>query len=110
VLRLALLGLGWFAVIAFTLVGVVGGAWPGAWDESSATDQIVFVVLSVGGAALLAGGLWLIDRARWPGAALVSIGAIVGALPIFWTLIALVVAAALVVLSVMYARRAPAAV
>ena len=108
-LRTALLGLGWFAVICFTLVGVVGGAWPGHWDDASAADQIVWVVLSLSGAVLLAGGLWLIDRSRWLGAVLVSIGAVVGALPIFWTLVALVLAAALVVLSVLYARRQPAA-
>ena len=93
-------------VVAYTLVGVVGGAWPGAWDDSGAADQVFWVVLSVGGAALLAAGLWLIDRARWAGASLVSIGAILGGVPIFWAVLPLVAAAALVVLAVRYARRA----
>ncbi len=40
------------------------------------------------------------------GATLVSVGAIVGALPIFWTLVPLILALVLIVLSVMYVRRA----
>jgi hypothetical protein len=36
----------------------------------------------------------------------VSTGAVLGALPIFWALLPLVLAVALIVLSVLYARRA----
>jgi hypothetical protein len=40
----------------------------------------------------------------------VSLGAIVGALPIFWAILPLLLALALVVLSVVYARKRPAVV
>jgi hypothetical protein len=42
------------------------------------------------------------------GATLISVGAILGALPIFWALLPLLLALALIVLTVVYARRAAA--
>ena len=54
-------------------------------------------------------GLRMSRRSPWLGATLISVGAVAGALPIFWTILALVVAVALVVLSIMYARRAAGA-
>ena len=62
-------------------------------------------VFLVGGAILLFAGLRISRRSPWGGFALISVGALAGALPIFWTLIALVLAIALVVLSFLYARR-----
>jgi sulfite exporter TauE/SafE len=102
----ALFGLGYFAAFAYLVVGIVGGLAGSHWDESSSGDRIFWVVFSIGGALLLLAGLRVIARSPWPGAALVSIGALAGALPIFWTGVALVVALALVALSVVYARRA----
>jgi hypothetical protein len=69
--------------------------------------------LLVGGAILLFAGLRISRRSPWGGFALISVGALAGALPIIWTLIAVVVAIALVVFSFLYARHtagaAPAA-
>ena len=59
----------------------------------------------IGGAILLFAGLRISRRSPWGGFALISAGALAGALPIFWTLIAVVLAIALVVLSFLYARR-----
>jgi hypothetical protein len=101
--------LGGVTGIVYLLAGVLGGWWPGHWDDASASDQVVWIALLVGGGIALLAGLRLIDRSRWAGAALISAGALVGALPIFWTGIVLLAAVALVVLSVLYARRLSAA-
>ena len=102
----ALLGLGMFTGIAYLIVGVAGAIWPGHWDEAAASDQILWAVfLTVGGLLVLA-GLRLLHHAPGRGATLVSIGAVLGALPIFWALLPLLLAIALLVLSVLYARRA----
>jgi hypothetical protein len=105
--RTALFWLGWFTGVAYLIIGVLGGWWPGHWDDAAALDQILWIVFLVGGGIFLLAGLRIIDRSRWPGAVLVSVGAVAGALVIFWTGVALIVAVALVVLSVLYARRPP---
>jgi uncharacterized membrane protein len=71
------------------------------------SDQILWAVfLCVGGIMVLA-GLRMLRRSPAGGAALISIGAILGALPVFWALVPLFLAVVLIVLSVLYARRAP---
>jgi hypothetical protein len=104
-LRTSLFWLGYLTSAAYLFAGIAGGIWPGHWDDTGAADQILWVVLLVGGALLLLAGLRLIERSPWPGAALVSIGAVAGALVIFWTFVVLIAAVALVVLAVVYARR-----
>jgi hypothetical protein len=105
-LEKALLGLGMFTGIAYLIVGVAGAMWPGHWDEAAASDQILWAVfLTVGGLLVLA-GLRLLHHAPVRAATLVSIGAVLGVLPIFWALLPLFLALALLVLSVLYARRA----
>ncbi len=99
--------LGTFVAAAYVLIGIIGGLLSSHWEEASGwSDRIVWVVLLVGGGALLFLGLRMSRRSPWLGAALISVGAVAGALPIFWTLIALVLAIALVVLSIIYAVRA----
>jgi hypothetical protein len=66
----------------------------------------MWVVLGVGGGILVLGGLGLLPRSPIAGATLISLGAVLGALPIFWALLPLLLALALIVLSVVYARRA----
>ena len=99
--------LGTLTGVAYLVIAVVGGLWSSHWEDASASDQIIWVVLLLGGGALLLAGIRISKRSPWPAAGLISAGAILGALPIFWTLIAILVAIALVVLSVMYARGAP---
>jgi hypothetical protein len=106
----ALLWLGWFTGVAFIVIGIAGGIWPGHWDDAPASDQIVWVVLGVGGGLAILAGLHVFPRFAWAGAALVSVGAVTGALPIFWALLPLLLAAALVMLSILSARRRPATV
>ena len=97
--------LGFFTAVAYLLVGIIGGLSLSHWDEASTSDQVLWAVLLVGGGILLLAGLRISRRSPWVGFVLISVGALAGALPIFWTLIAVVVAVALVVLSFLYARR-----
>jgi hypothetical protein len=98
--------LGTFTGIAYLVIGVVGGLWSSHWEDASASDQIIWIVLLLGGGLLLLAGIRISKRSPWPAAGLISVGAVLGALPIFWTVLALLVAIALVVLSIIYARRA----
>ena len=104
-LEKALRGLGMFTGVAYVIVGVAGAIWPGHWDDAPASDQIVWAVLLIAGGLVVLAGLRTLRRAPVRGATLVSLGAVVGALPIFWALLPLLLAVALIVLSVLYARR-----
>jgi hypothetical protein len=102
--------LGTFVAVAYVIIGIIGGLLSSHWEEASGwSDRIVWVVLLVGGGVLLFLGLRMSRRSPWLGATLISIGAVAGALPIFWTILALLLAVTLVVLSIMYARRATGA-
>ena len=101
----ALRWLGMFTGVAYLIVGVAGAIWPGHWDDAAASDQIVWAVLLISGGLVVLAGLRMLRRAPVRGATLVSLGAVVGALPIFWALLPLLLAVALIVLSVLYARR-----
>ena len=103
--RTVLFVLGTVTGIAYLVIGVLGAWWPGHWDDAAASDQITWGALLVGGGVALLAGLRIIDRSpRW-GAILIGVGAVAGALVIFWTVIVLVVAVTLTVLGVVYARR-----
>ena len=103
--RTVLFGLGTITGIAYLVIGALGAWWPGHWDDAAASDQIAWGVLLVGGGVAVLAGLRIIDSSpRW-GAILIGVGAVAGALVIFWTVIVLVVAVTLAVLAVIYARR-----
>jgi hypothetical protein len=103
--RTALFWLGTITGIAYVVVGALGAWWPDHWDDAAASDQILWGVLLVGGGVALLAGLRIIERSpRW-GAILVAVGAVAGALVIFWTVIVILVAVTLAVLGVVYARR-----
>jgi hypothetical protein len=106
--RTVLYRLGTFLGIAYLLAGVVGFLWP-RWDEAATSDRAVWFVLLAGGGAALLAGLRLLDRSPWVGAALVSVGALAGALALFWSILVPLFAITLVVLSVVSARRVTAA-
>ena len=98
--------LGTFAAAAYVLIGIVGGLLPSHWEEASGwSDRIIWIALLAGGGVLLFLGLRISKRSPWPGAALISIGAVMGALVIWWSILAVVLAVTLIVLSVIYARR-----
>ena len=100
--------LGTITGVGYVLGGLITGLWPSFWDDSSTGDRIVWIALLVGGGALLLAGLRMSVRSPWPAAILISVGALAGALATFWTVLVPIVAITLVVLSILYARRAPA--
>lgn len=102
--------LGGITAVGYVLTGVIAGASPGMWDESSTSERVVWIVLLVGGGLLLIAGLWLAQRSPWVAAALISVGAVAGAVAIFWVVVTPFIALALIVLSVINARSTTAAV
>ncbi len=95
-----------FLVLALSvlyLVGALGGIV--LLDFDSTRDVIVWIALLVVGAVLmLVGQLSLPPSGR--SALLVSLGAALGSLPLFWTLLVPIAVAAVIACSVALARRA----
>jgi hypothetical protein len=92
--------------VIYVIAGIVVGLWSSHWDSSSTGDRLLWLTFLVGGGVVVLLGLRLFERSPWPAASLISMGALAGALAIFWTIAAPVAAIALVVLSVISARRA----
>lgn len=102
--------LGGFTAALYLLTGIIAGASPDMWDESDTTSQVLWIVFLSGGGLLLVAGLLLVQRSPWGAAALISLGAVAGAVVIFWVVITPFMALALVVLSIINARSTTAAV
>ena len=94
-----------FLVLALSIlygVAAVGGLL--LLDFDTTRDIILWLVLLIGGAALMLVGQ-LAAPAGWLSAVLVSVGAGVGGLPLFWTLIVPIAVAAVIACSIALARR-----
>src|SRR3954463_8810098 len=100
--------LGSVAVVLDLMAGLVVGLIPSHWEEASTSAQVVFVALAVAGSLMLALGLWVFQGSPWIGAALISVGAALAALPLFWMIVPVLLALALIVMSVIHARRSTA--
>lgn len=94
-----------FLVIALSLLYALAAvAAPLLTDFGSTRDLVVWMVLLLVGTALLLAGQLLAP----PGAlsaSLVSIGAVLGVLPLFWTVLVPVAVAAVIACSIALARR-----
>ena len=94
-----------FLVIALSLLYALAAvAGPFLIDFDSTRDVVLWIGLLLVGAALLLAGQLLAP----PGALsalLVSIGAVLGGLPLFWTLLVPVAVAAVIACSIAVARR-----
>ena len=108
-LQRALSALACVTGILYLVVGIAGGIWPGHWDDTGAAAQILWFVFGIAGGVLVLAGWRLIGRSPKLAATLISLGGVVGALPIFWTIVPLLLAIALIALSVLYVRRTSAA-
>jgi hypothetical protein len=97
--------LGAAAGAVYILVGIVVGALPSVWEDSNTGGRVFWIVFLVGAGVLLLAGLRIFDRSPRAGAALVSAGAIIGGLILAWSIAAPITAIALIVLSVVCARR-----
>jgi len=97
-----------FLVIALALLSALAAVGGLALLEFENTRDIVLwtVFLAVGAALLLAGRFLVRPGAL--SATVISIGAVAGGLPLFWTLLVPIAVAAVIASSIALARRGPA--
>ena len=86
------------------LYGLAAVAGPVLTDFDTTRDLVLWLVLLAAGAVLMLVGQ-LVAPAGWPSATLVCVGAALGGLPLFWTLIVPVAVAAVITCSIALARR-----
>jgi hypothetical protein len=97
-----------FLVLALSVLYAVGALGALLIDFDSTRDVVFWISLLLVGAALMLVGQLLVPRGGLS-ALLVSLGAALGGLPLFWTLVVPVAVAAVVACSIALARRpAPA--
>ena len=97
--------LAWFFVAAC----VVGGVWV-ALTAASNEWPVLGPIILFACALLVAAGVFAARRgSRWLAVALVTVGALVVGTLFFWTILASILAIALIVLFVLDARRGPSA-
>src|SRR5262245_5048230 len=75
-------------------------------DFDSTRDLVLWTVLLLGGAALMAAGQLLLPLGA-ASATVISVGAVLGVLPLFWTLLVPIAVAVVIACSVRLARRRP---
>lgn len=98
-----------FLVLALSvlyLVGALGGLL--LLDFDTTRDVVLWIAFLVGGAVLMVLGQVALPRGA-RSAAMVSLGAILGGLPLFWTLVVPIAVAGVIACSVALARRPAAA-
>jgi hypothetical protein len=97
--------LGAFLMLAYLGMGLGIGIFTEDWSGTG--ERVFWFVLTLGGAAVLAAGLWLArtTRSRGAAAALLALGAVMGAVAMFWSILGPLLAIALVVLAFLWARR-----
>ena len=100
----------WLRVVALVAAAlyVVVGVGELIFADESLGRRLVFAMVLFVFAVLVVGGVALIVQRPWIGAAVASIGAILAGFALFWTVAAIVLGLAIVVLSVMVARRSAA--
>ena len=98
-----------FLVLALSvlyLVAALGGL--ALFDFDTMRDTLLWLGVLIAGAVLMLLGQLGVPRGPWS-AAMVSIGAALGGLPLFWTLVVPIAVAAVIACSIALARRpAPA--
>jgi hypothetical protein len=92
--------------LAYLLIGIVGGAFI---DFNTSSDRAFWLGFLIGGGVLLLLGLLLSARSRWLTTVVLAVGAILGALTIFWTVLPALAALALIVMAILWARQPAAA-
>ena len=100
----ALRVLSWVAAVLYVGVGVLELLLASDALRHRAVFATVLCVLAL----LVVGGVRLIPSRPWMGTAVASVGAIAGCFALFWTIAAILLGIAIVILSVLVARRASA--
>jgi hypothetical protein len=92
---------GWLTAALFVVVGIAEATYA----NGTRAHQTLFFVALTFFAALIVAGMNVLQRRPRLGAALTSLGAILGGIALFWTGVALLLAIAIVTLSVVCGRR-----
>jgi len=95
---------GWVTAALFIAVGIAEATYA---NGTRAHQTLFFVALTLF-AVLIVAGIKLLDTRPWLGAGLASLGAVLGGISLFWTVAALLLAIAIVTLSIVCARRVSA--
>lgn len=99
----AILVLGGLLALASLVLGLLIG-FDEDWDSTG--EQVLWFVLTVGGAVVLLAGLWYASRSRSLAAVvLVVLGALMAGVAVFWSIVMPLAAIALVVLTILWFRR-----
>jgi hypothetical protein len=100
----------WLRIVAWVAAAlyIIVGFGELIFADDSLGHRVVFAVVLLAFAGLVVGGVALIGRRPWVGAAAASVGAIAAGFALFWTIAAILFAIAIVVLSVTLARRSAA--
>jgi hypothetical protein len=93
--------LSWLAVVLYVGVGTLELLFA----DGPLGHRVLFAAVLTGFAVLVLSGVRLIGSRPWIGVAVASVGAVLGGFALFWTVAAIALAVAIVVLSVLVARR-----
>lgn len=100
----------WLAIVlgvAYAAGGIIG--WVVDVTDGDGSDLAFWLLFLLGGALLIFAGLFLTRRWSWRSVVLISTGAAAGALVLVWSILAPLLALALIALTISAARRNPAA-
>jgi hypothetical protein len=97
-----------FLVLALAALYVVAGVAGAAFVTDPGSGTVSWLVFLLGGALFMVLGTFVLKTPPWLSAAVVSAGASIGGLPLFWTVIVPVAAAVVVASSIALARQASA--
>jgi hypothetical protein len=92
---------GWCTAALFVAMGIAEATYA---NGTRAHQTLFFIALTLF-AVLIVVGIRLLERRPWLGAGLASLGAVLGGISLFWTVAALLLAIAIVWLSVVCALR-----
>jgi hypothetical protein len=95
---------GWVTAALFVAIGIAEATYA----NGTRAHQLLFFVALTLFASLIVGGIKLLELRPWLGAGLASLGAVLGGVSLFWTVAALLLAIAIVTLSIVCARRVSA--
>ena len=95
---------GWLTAALLVVIGIAEATYA---SGTRAHQTLFFVALTLF-AALIVAGITLLPRRPWLGAGLASLGAVLGGVSLFWTVVALLLAITIVTLSIVCARRVSA--
>lgn len=102
-LERAILVLGGLLALATAVVGLIVGLGDD-WDSNG--ERALWFVLTLGGAILLAAGLWYASRTpSMTAVALIVLGALVSGFVIFWSIVIPIAAITVAVMAIIWARR-----